>query len=67
MQKRKRYCKRCGEELSPGQRSKYCYACWVNVQKEAIMQMKEKSGPVYDKWKRRWEEGVRRKLNEPLP
>ena len=49
-------CKRCGTASEQLSRNKLCWDCGRAVQVEAITQMRNKSGPIYDKYL----EGVRR-------
>lgn len=51
----KKECPGCGKEFKG--RSKYCsYKCALPAMSEAIKQLQEKSGPVYERWK----EGIRK-------
>ena len=43
-------CKRCGHEFYKLSRNKLCWDCGIELQREAITQMRNKSGPIYDKW-----------------
>ena len=55
-------CKRCGHEFYKLSRNKLCWDCGIDLQREAITQMRNKSGPIWD----RWLEGQRR-YNESKP
>lgn len=46
-----RKCKFCGKPKRNISRRRLCKACQNALQRSAILQMKEKSGPVYEKWK----------------
>ena len=50
--KAKKICPNCGEEFEG--RSKYCtYKCSIPATLEAIEQLKNRKGPIYEKWKAR--------------
>jgi DNA-directed RNA polymerase subunit RPC12/RpoP len=59
-------CKECGKPISRTQayRSKLCPDCAMARIRENARQLQEKSGPYYERWKARYEAGMRRYLKE---
>jgi uncharacterized Zn finger protein (UPF0148 family) len=54
-----RHCPGCGVRLIKA--GKYCSpVCSMGAVREAVDQLKEKKGPVYDKWKARLKESLKR-------
>ena len=52
MKKNKCANKNCGREFEG--RSKYCgFECSLNATRECIEQLRNKEGPIYEKWKAR--------------
>uniref|UniRef100_A0A6M3M7B6 Uncharacterized protein n=1 Tax=viral metagenome TaxID=1070528 RepID=A0A6M3M7B6_9ZZZZ len=48
--KKKKKCPNCGREFE-GKRKYCCYGCSVTATVEANKQLKDKEGPIYEKWK----------------
>lgn len=50
-------CKRCGKLYPRDKLSMqgYCYRCGMELQEEALRQLKERRGPIYEKWRRAFE------------
>jgi len=59
-------CKICGREFPDDEISHrgICVRCGFKRMRESIKQLQEKRGEIYERWLKRWKEGVRRKLEE---
>ena len=51
MPRKSRVCEDCGAPLPQGSRAKYCLECAMDRTAEAGKQIREKQGPIYDKWR----------------
>jgi len=55
-----RVCKRCGTLEDVNDRSWLCFPCAMEIHRDSIRQLKEKQGPIYEKWR----DGLMRHLGE---
>ncbi|GAJ11037.1 unnamed protein product [marine sediment metagenome] len=51
-------CKQCGNEYPKVSQHKLCWDCAMKNMADATKQMKSKSGPIYEKWKKAREEYI---------
>ena len=51
-------CKQCEKEYPKLSQKKLCWDCAMKNMREATEQMKSKSGPIYEKWKKAREEYI---------
>jgi rRNA maturation endonuclease Nob1 len=61
---KKTKCKGCGKTFEKRllSRKGYCRICAYNRWQESVKQMREKKGPMYEKWKDRRRVGLKRYL-----
>ncbi len=59
-----RKCRRCGREVPAGELSKrgLCPSCVLESVQEAVRQLREHRGPVYEKWRKAWEAANERRI-----
>ncbi len=53
MSQKTEFCRNCAKEVYLGQLSNrgYCQACAQERLNDAVRQMRDKSGPLYEKWR----------------
>lgn len=64
MKRKSRVCRICGVELLESRHSQYCPECAMKVQAEAIEQLRQKQGPIYDKWRENLRKSLEARLHE---
>ena len=57
--KKKRFCPKCGGEIE-GRSTYCCYVCSMEAVIEANKQLRDKKGPIYEKWKSRLKASIER-------
>ena len=67
MPRKKRFCEDCGASLPEGSRARYCPTCATDRAADAVKQIQQKQGPVYDKWRDRLRKSLEEKSHEPIP